>query len=1113
MTGFTHLHVASGFSLRHGAAHVEQLVERAAQRGMTRLALTDRDTLSGCVRFVDACAVAGVAPVLGADVAVAVAPWRHRGEDAPPPAVEGGGVASPRESVTRVTLLARDRSGWAALCRLISAAHIGHTTSRSPPVLSWADLRQHVGGLIALLGPSSQPVQALTGGRGDLDASLNTELANGLLAPWRELFEGDLALEVVFHGRSGTGSGSLDLAAATLHLGAEQGIAAVLSNAVRYADPAQARVADVLDAARCRASIEARRLDSGERWLKGPGAMARLAELVTHAAGQEGGDRRLLAVTAECAERCAVQPGRDLGWGSVHFPEPQLVGASAATAAEMLRSRCAAAMAERGYDRDPAMTRRLAEELQVIEKLGYPNYFLTVAQVVDDTRNLRIRVAARGSAAGCLVTHLLGVTSANPVQHGLLMERFLSPRRTALPDIDIDVESARRLEVYQAIFDRFGADRVASVSMHVTYRVRHAIRDAGAALGLPPTQIDQLAKAFPQHLRARDARDALRELPELAAVAARATEYGRLWDLVEGLDGLPTSIAMHPCGVLLSDARLRDRTPVVPSGVGWPMSQFDTSDVERMGLLKLDVLGVRMQSAMVHAVAEVERTTGHRIDLDDPAQVPAEDPDTYQLIRSAQTLGCFQIESPGQRDLLGRLQPETFHDLVTDISLFRPGPVAADMVTPFIASRHGHRRPHYAHPDLTPALQETYGVLVWHEQVIRILACMTGCDHAEADEARRALSQPHAQERVRRWFAGQAHDRGYQSAVIEETWAILAAFGAYGFCKAHAVAFAVPTYQSAWLKAHHPAAFYAGVLTHDPGMYPGRVILADARRRGIEILPLDINRSGATYRIEPIDAGNATAGSGYGLRMALSQVHGITAAQTTRIIAGQPYTSLSDLWQRAHPTRPIAERLAQTGALETIAPGQTRRDVLAQIAQLHQRSAATIPTPAGGLPEMTGTQKLRAELAILGMDTSRHLMDHYRDLLAELGAIPAHQLAHTEHGTTVLVAGVKAAIQTPPTRSRHRVIFLTLDDADGLIDLAFLGNTHPDSAHTLFHCELLLVQGTLHHRGPHSHTVIGTRVWDLAELAATHRQAGLDAVHHLLTAPPPFTAPNTEHRR
>jgi error-prone DNA polymerase len=282
MTGFAHLHVASGFSLRYGAAHVEQLVARAAQRGMTTLALTDRDTLSGCVRFADACAVAGVAPVLGADVAVAS--WRHRGEDGPPPVVEGGGVTSPQESASRVTLLARDRSGWAALCHLISAAHLAHTTPRSPPVLSWADLRQHARGLIALLGPSSEPVQALTGGRGDLDLGLHPNLASGLLAPWRELFGSDLALEVVCHGRSGTGPGSLELAAATLRLATEQGIPAVLSNAVRYADPDQARIADVLDAARRRVPVEARRQDSGERWLKGPGTMACIAELVARAA-------------------------------------------------------------------------------------------------------------------------------------------------------------------------------------------------------------------------------------------------------------------------------------------------------------------------------------------------------------------------------------------------------------------------------------------------------------------------------------------------------------------------------------------------------------------------------------------------------------------------------------------------------------------------------------------------------------------------------------------------------------------------------------------------------------------------------------------------------------
>ncbi|CAM5654750.1 DNA polymerase III subunit alpha OS=Streptomyces glaucescens OX=1907 GN=SGLAU_07675 PE=3 SV=1 [Streptomyces glaucescens] len=307
-----------------------------------------------------------------------------------------------------------------------------------------------------------------------------------------------------------------------------------------------------------------------------------------------------------------------------------------------------------------------------------------------------IRVAARGSGAG-LVNGLLGIAHADPVEHRLLMERFLSRERVVLPDIDIDVESARGLEVYRAIIGRFGAERVATVAMPETYRVRHAIRDVGAALSLDPAEIDRLAKSFP-HIRARDARAALQELPELKALAAEKERYGPLWELVEALDALPRGVAMHPCGVLLSDASLLSRTPVMPtSGEGFPMAQFDKDDVEDLGLLKLDVLGVRMQSAMAHAVAEVKRASGAEVDLD---ALPPGDPATYGLIRSAETLGCFQIESPGQRDLVGRLQPATFHDLVVDISLFRPGPVAADMVRPFIEARHGRAPVRYPHPDL-----------------------------------------------------------------------------------------------------------------------------------------------------------------------------------------------------------------------------------------------------------------------------------------------------------------------------------------------------------------------------------------------------------------------------
>jgi error-prone DNA polymerase len=1123
--GFTHLHTASGFSLRYGASHPERLAERASERGMDALALTDRDTLAGAVRFAKACAGAGVRPLFGAELAVEEPPprvpaagtsVRREGRRTP---VRGGAFAD--ESAPRVTFLARaGAKGWAELCRIVSAAYAGE--SGDQPLLPWPACAAE--GLTVLLGPGSGVGRALAAGRPDRAAKL--------LAPWREVHGDALRLEAVWHGRSGTGPGSLRLAARTVAFAAGQGVRPVLSNAVRYADPGMGPVVDVLDAARRLVPVDPRReLDSGEAWLKDAPAMLGAAERIAEAAGYRRDTAyRLLEQTQATAAECLVDPEDDLGTGSVHFPEAHLVGAGRRTAQRTLASRASAGMVLRGYGTRREYWERMHQELDVIAHHGFASYFLTVAQVVEDVRRTGIRVAARGSGAGSLVNHLLGIAHADPVAHGLLMERFLSRRRIALPDIDIDVESARRLEVYRMIIDRFGTERVATVAMPETYRVRHAIRDVGAALSLDPADIDRIAKSFP-HIRARDARAALQELPELKALAKElqreGTRYGRLWELVEALDALPRAVAMHPCGVLLSDDSLLARTPVMPtSGEGFPMSQFDKDDVEELGLLKLDVLGVRMQSAMAHAVTEVERAAGTRIDLDD-VDIDGGDPATYRLIRSTETLGCFQIESPGQRDLVGRLQPATFHDLVVDISLFRPGPVAADMVRPFIAARHGRAPARYPHPDLEEPLKETYGVVVFHEQLIDIVHLMTGCGRDEADQVRRGLSDPESQGRIRIWFAGAAAAKGYDAGTIARTWEIIEAFGSYGFCKAHAVAFAVPTYQSAWLKAHHPAAFYAGLLTHDPGMYPKRLLLADARRRGVPILPLDVNRSGTEHHIELVSGsgvGKGTWGPGedkgtWGIRLALSEVYGISEAEAARIADGQPYASLLDFWERARPSRPLAGRLAQVGALDDF--GANRRDLQLHLAELHRSArggrgtgGAQLPlaggrrTASAGLPDLSSAERLSAELGVLSMDVSRNLMDDHQGLLAELGVVSARRLREARHGETVLVAGAKAATQTPPVlhrtksspygeatvREPQRIIFVTLDDSTGLIDLAFFADSQADCAHTIFHSWLLLVRGKVQRRGPRSLSVVGSAAWDLMELAELRRSGGLDAV-------------------
>ncbi|WP_217141518.1 DNA polymerase III subunit alpha [Streptomyces sp. AC627_RSS907] len=1100
MPGFTHLHTVSGFSARYGASHPERLAERAAERGMDALALTDRDTLAGTVRFAKACASAGVRPLFGAELAVAAAPGSggdRRTEtsvrrDRRRSPVRGGAFVD--ESAPRVTFLARDGArGWAGLCRLVSAAH----TAPGTPLLPWA--ADHADGLTVLLGPESDVGRALAAGRPDRAARL--------LIPWREGYGDALRLEAVWHGREGTGPGSLRLAARTVGFAAEQGVRPVLANAVRYADPGQGPVADVLDAARRLVPVGAgKELDSGEAWLKDADAMRHAAERIVEAAGfRREAAHRLLEQTQATAAECLVDPEDDLGMGAVHFPEPHLVGAGRRTAQRALASRAAAGMVLRGYDRRRAYWERMHHELDIIAHHGFASYFLTVAQVVDDVRAMGIRVAARGSGAGSLVNHLLGIAHADPVEHGLLMERFLSKERVVLPDIDIDVESARRLEVYRAIIGRFGTERVATVAMPETYRVRHAIRDVGAALSMDPAEIDRVAKSFP-HIHARDARAALEELPELRELAGRKERYGRLWELVEALDALPRGVAMHPCGVLLSDASLLSRTPVVPtSGEGLPMAQFDKDDVEDLGLLKLDVLGVRVQSAMAHAVAEVKRATGAGIDLD---AVPEGDPATYRLIRSAETLGCFQIESPGQRDLVGRLQPATFHDLVVDISLFRPGPVAADMVRPFIEARHGRAPVRYPHEDLSEPLAGTYGVVVFHEQVIDIVAVMTGCGRGEADRVRRGLSDPESQGRIKVWFAQHATANGYDAETIQRTWEIVEAFGSYGFCKAHAVAFAVPTYQSAWLKAHHPAAFYAGLLTHDPGMYPKRLLLADARRRGVPILPLDVNKSGVAHRIELVS--EKRKASVWGLRLALSDVHGISEAEAERIAEGQPYASLLDFWERARPSRPLAGRLAQVGALDAF--GANRRDLQLHLAELHRGARAgrgdQLPlsggrrTASAGLPDLTSAEKLSAELGVLSMDASRNLMDDHRTFLNELGVLSAKRLREARHGETVLVAGAKAATQTPPVRSGRRVIFSTLDDGTGLVDLAFFDDSHDACAHTVFHSWLLLVRGVVQRRSPRSLSVVGSAAWNLADLLEVRREEGLEGVAARLTRGP-----------
>ncbi|NKX50635.1 DNA polymerase III subunit alpha, partial [Arthrobacter deserti] len=680
---FTHLHVASAFSAHYGVSWPHELAEAGAAYGADALACTDRDGLYGTVKHIKACLASGLDPIVGADLAVRDGQGREAG---------------------RVVVLAHGGNrgqGYRALCRLVSDAHeatgAGGNPGRNPgkrgrgPAVGLDRLAERAAAddealLTVLLGPYSDVGKALRYRR--------YAEARRLAAHWYSMLPpGTLVVEAVNHLSPPGENLSTAHAVRMLKLARDLDLPAVLTNAVRYCQEDGAATADVLDSARALTAL-ARLPDlqpNGQGWLKSADRMGALAREISRAAGWGSpGASALLAATETVADRCRLDPRRDMGYRQPVVPEASVIGITGAPVAGLAR-RCAAGIGARFPARRTGrqLQDRLDHELTIIARLGFASYFLTVAEVARMITGMGVRASARGSGASSLVNYLLNISHENPLEHGLVFERFLSRDRSTLPDIDIDVESAERHRVYHRIFERFGAQRVTLMSMQNGYRARGAVRDAGLALGLVGEEISAIAKQL-WRFSARNFREALAEKPELRDISGQVEQDRQLdllVDLTERLDRLPRHISMHPCGVILGDKSLLDRTPVQPSGLGLPMSQFDKHDMDPMGMLKLDVPGVRMQSPMAYALDEIARihqdkaavaaaghhprdqagsrpsyiAAGGRIDLD---AVPLDDGATFELIRSTHTLGCFQIESPGQRELIGKMAPRNFNDLI-----------------------------------------------------------------------------------------------------------------------------------------------------------------------------------------------------------------------------------------------------------------------------------------------------------------------------------------------------------------------------------------------------------------------------------------------------------------
>ena len=1070
---FVHLRTCSGYSFKYGTATADQLVQRAAELGMHSLALTDRDNMAGAIRFVQACEAGSIKPILGVNLS----------------------FIQPK---FRITLLATSDGGLPALYQLLTAVNFagGLLTHE----LLQENL-QYSKKLLAMHGPDSQIATAisarqLTQGLSIFNSSKDYFFQQGI--------------EVLSHRIRGDGPFSTPFAARMLKFARDNNLPAVITNSVRMLNRSDGPLADVLDSARNLVPLHKRHVErqNSEAYLKDIKQMHQVATEISQAAGELTANQ-LIKTTLQWAEMATLDPRKDVGIGKIHLPEPSVVGGKTqGDLSKQLKERCEAALSSKYFGgQSVAAANRLIDELATVRTLGYESYFLTVADITDLARSKSIRVAARGSGAGSLICYLLGISGVEPITHGLLMERFCSPLRNELPDIDIDVESARRLEIYDAIFERYGK-RAATVSMVETYRSRHAIRDVGAALGVSPIEIDLIAKSLP-HIRARNISKALENLPELKNLKLDTPILKMAIDLAQRLDGLPRHLSMHPCAIVLSDIGLRDHAPLELNASGYPMVQFDKDDVEAVGFLKLDVLGVRMQSAISYTIAEIERVEGEKLDID---QISLADQPTFDLIASTRTLGVFQIESPGQRELIGKFAPSTFTDLIIDISLFRPGPVKSDMIRPFLSARHGLSNVKSIHPDLDAIMQETEGVVVFHEQVIRLISVMTDISLAQADEKRRALGTLDGQQEVCDWFYPASLANGFSLKVVQEIWEILRAFASFGFCKAHAAAFALPTYQSAWLKTHHTAAFIAGVLTHDPGMYPKRLILDDARQWGIEIKGVDVNKSQRTVVVEKVISKNQITytapdlkstgrslqlpnANGYALRISLADVGGISDNEINSIINGRPYIDLSDFVRRSGASVATTESLIMIGGfdqLHQIGDKLNRRDLLLHLQDLYKLTGTKIgqnqltlellppPLTSAGLPNLTAQEQIQNEISVLGMELSAHLLNSYGEFLNAIGAVKSSDVIRQRSGASLLIAGVKSALQTPPVRSGRRVMFLTIDDGYGCNDVTFFEDVQQSYAQLLRTSNLFLIRGQLRRTGPRGVSIRATQAWELS---------------------------------
>ncbi|WP_439950896.1 DNA polymerase III subunit alpha [Desulfolucanica intricata] len=1044
MHSFVHLHVHTEYSLLDGAARIKGVIKKAKDMGMTSLAITDHGVMFGVVDFYKACQKEGIKPILGCEVYVAPRTRHDR-----TPKID--------DNLYHLVLLAENETGYKNLLNLVS---LGFTEGfYYKPRVDKEILARYNEGLIALSG-------CIAGEVARYILQDAPDKARRSASEYLNIFgSGNYFLEIQDHGFAEQKKVNREL----IEISKELNIPLVATNDVHYVSRENAEMQDVLLCIQTGKTVDdpgRMKFQSQELYLKSPEEMAQLFGDVPGA----------LENTVEIASRCEVR----MEFGKLHLPYYRVPEGH--TVESYLRELCEEGLNWRykgSYGKD--VRERLEYELSVIEQMGYSAYFLIVWDFIHFARNNGVPVGpGRGSAAGSLVAYVLGITNLDPLKYDLLFERFLNPERVSMPDIDVDICYERRNKVIEYVVQKYGEDRVAQIATFGTMAARAAIRDVGRALAMPYGEVDKVAKLVPAELK-MTIEKALNESPDLKELYEREPEIRKLIDTARGLEGMPRHASIHAAGVVITKEPLTHYLPLYKSTDGPVSTQFAKEPVEELGLLKMDLLGLRTLTVISDAVDMINRRINPPLDIE---QIPLDDKNTYELLCRGEGVGVFQLESSGMRAILRDLRPEVFEDIVALVALYRPGPLGSGMVDDFIKNKHGLKEVVYLHPILEPILRDTYGVILYQEQVMRISSDLAGFSLGEADLLRRAMGKkkPEVIAGLRSQFLEGAKKKNVDPEIAGKVFDLMEYFAGYGFNKSHSAAYALVSYQTAYLKANYPVEYMAALLTSvKDNSDKVALFIEECRRMGIEVLPPDVNESGEGFTV--VDGK---------IRFGMSAMKNVGLAAVQSIIKvreeGGPFTGFGDFCQRLDTkvvNRRVLESLIKGGAFDSL--GHRRAQLMAVVdvglsmAQQAQRDrnsgqvslfdfmeeneSSSLSLTLPDISEFPYSEMLALEKEALGLYISGHPLAEYREVLAGMSTVNNVEVHEYSEGEIVSLGGLIVSLKQINTKKGDPMAFVNLEDLTGTIEVIVFPRVYKLYRQLLQPDAVVLVKGKVNGSG------------------------------------------------